>query len=46
MSGKKLIPVIQNFVAIVPIRCHGKKGNNSDLYWFNIGSYRILNDEN
>ena len=30
----KRIPVIRNFDVIVPIRCHGNKGNNSDLFWF------------
>ena len=35
----KRITVIQNFDAIVPNRCHGNKGNNSDLFWLKIGSY-------
>ena len=35
----KRITVIQNFDAIVPIRYHGNKGSNSDLFWFKIGSY-------
>ena len=30
----KLIPVIQNFDAIIPIRCRGIKGNSVDLWQF------------
>ena len=37
--GLTRITVIQNFDAIVPIRCHGNKGSNSDVFWFKIGSY-------
>ena len=34
----KTNPMIKTFDAIIPIRCHGIKGNNSDVFWFIIDS--------